>query len=156
MKIFIALVLGILIGAAVIWFYQDNQKRSEPEKFADKIKDGAQSAGNAIANQWHKLSTSDITNELATTGRVIREKAHAAGQAIADATADARITAAIKAKLVGDSGLASLSISVNTTEGVVTLSGAVTSVEQISKAVSIAMEVDGVTKVISTLQIKAG
>ena len=155
MKIFIALVLGILIGALVIMFYRDNPQRSQPEKFADQIKDGAQSAGNAIADQWHKLSTSDITNELARTGRVIREKAHAAGQAIADATADARITAAIKTKLVGDSGLASLSISVNTTEGVVTLSGAVSSVEQISKAISIAMEVDGVTKVISTLQIKA-
>ena len=156
MKTFVALVVGILIGAAAIWFCQDSHKKSQPEKFADKIKDSAHSAGTAIADQWHKLRTEDITNELAGTGRVIREKARAAGQAIADATTDARITAAIKARLVGDSGLASLSISVNTTEGVVTLSGSVSSVEQIGKAVSIAMEVDGVTKVISTLQIKAG
>ena len=156
MKIFIALVLGILIGALVIMFYRDNPQRAQSEKFSDTIKDGAQSAGDAIADQWHKLSTSDITNELASTGRVIREKAHAAGQAIADATADARITAAIKAKLAADSGFASLSISVNTTEGVVTLAGSVPSAEHISNAISIAMEVDGVIKVISTLQIKAG
>ncbi len=155
MKIFVALVLGILIGALAIQLYRDNPQRSQPERLAEKIKDGAQSAGSVIADQWHKLSNSDITNELASTGRVIREKAHAAGQAIADATADARITAAIKAKLVGDSGLASLSISVNTTEGVVTLSGAAPAAEQINRAISIAMDVEGVIKVISTLQIKA-
>ena len=155
MKIFIALVLGILIGALAVMFYRDNPQRSQPEKLAEKIKDGAQSAGNAIADQWHKLSASDITNELASTGRVIREKAQAAGHALADATADARITTAIKARLVADSGLATLSISVNTTAGVVTLSGSVSSAEQIAKAIALAMDADGVTRVISTLQIKA-
>ena len=114
------------------------------------------SARDAVTEQWRKLRTEDITNELARTGQVIREKAHAAGQAIADATLDARITAAIKAKLAADSGLGSFSISVNTTDGVVTLAGSVRSAEQVSNAISIAMEVDGVTKVISTLQVKAG
>ena len=156
MKIFIALVLGILIGALAILFYRDSQQRSQPQTVGQQLKDTASSAGDAIANQWHKLPTEDITNELARTGRVIREKAHAAGQAIADATLDARITATIKTKLAADSGLGSFSISVNTTDGVVTLSGSVTSAEHVSKAISIAMEVDGVTKVISTLQIKAG
>jgi len=156
MKFFITLVLGIAIGVAAIWYYQHSHRKSQVDRFADQIKDTAQSAGAAIADQWHKLNTEDITNELAHTGQVIREKTHAAGRAIADATADARITTAIKAKLVGDSGLASLSISVNTTEGVVTLSGAVTSVEQIRKAISVAMDVDGVVKVISTLQLKSG
>ena len=156
MKFFITLVVGIAIGAAAIWYFQNSHKQSAAEKFADQIKDGAHSAGSAIADQWHKLRTEDIADEIARTGRVIREKTQAAGQTVADATADARITAAIKAKLVGDSGLASLSISVNTTKGVVTLSGAVSSVEQIRKAISIAMDADGVTKVISTLQLKAG
>ena len=156
MKTFMVLVVGILIGAAVLWFYQGGRKNSQPEKFTEQIKDSAHSAGAAIADQWHKLRTEDITNELASTGQVIREKAHAAGRAIADATLDARITTAIKAKLAADSGLGSFSISVNTTDGVVTLSGSVPSAEHISKAISIAMDVDGVTKVISTLQVKAG
>ena len=155
MKILVALVLGILIGVAAIWYYQNDHKDSRVEDLANKVKAGAQSAGNAIAGEWRKLRTEDITNELATTGRVIRERAHAAGQAIADATADARITAAIKAKLVADAGLSSLSISVNTTGGMVTLSGAVPSVEQIRQAIAITMEVEGVNKVVSTLQLKA-
>ncbi len=155
MKIFFTLVVGILIGAAAIWIYQDSHKKSQVEKIADQIKDSAQSAGSAIADQWHKLSNSDITNELARTGRVVREKAREAGQAIADATADARMTAAIKARLVADSGLSTLSISVNTTEAVVTLSGSVASADQIGKAIALAMDTEGVIRVVSTLQIKA-
>src|ERR1019366_4142677 len=123
MKIFVSLLFGIIIGAFAVWIYRDNQAKSRPQSVGDQIKDSAQSARDAVADKWRelKLSTGDITNELASTGRVIREKTQAAGRAIADATADARITAAIKARLVADSGLASLSISVNTTDGVVTL-----------------------------------
>jgi hyperosmotically inducible protein len=157
MKIFVSLLFGIIIGAFAVWIYRDNHEKSRPQSVGDQIKDSAQSARDAVADKWRelKLSTGDITNELASTGRVIREKTQAAGRAIADATADARITAAIKARLVADSGLSSLSISVNTTDGVVTLAGAVSSADQISRAISIALEVDGVNKVISTLQIKA-
>ena len=73
---------------------------------------------------------------------------------IADATADARMTAAIKGKLVATRDLSALSISVNTTGGVVTLSGTVPAPEDISKAMLLAMDTDGVTEVISTLQVK--
>ena len=77
-----------------------------------------------------------------------------AGHAIADATADARTTATIKAKLVASRDLSALNISVNTTAGVVTFSGAVSSSEDISKAILLAMETDGVREVVSTLQVK--
>jgi hyperosmotically inducible periplasmic protein len=156
MKIFVSLLFGIIIGAFAVWIYRDNQAKSRPQSVGEQIKDSAQSAGNAVADKWRelKLSTGDITNELASTGQVIREKARAAGQAIADATAEPRTTATIKGKLMADSGLSSLNISVNTTGGVVTLSGMVSSADQIVKAMQIAMEVDGVSKVISTLQVK--
>jgi osmotically-inducible protein OsmY len=121
-----------------------------------QIKNSTQSLSDTVADNWHdlKLRTQDITNELAGTGQVIREKARAAGHAIADATVDPRTTAAIKGKLMADSGLSSLNISVNTTGGVVTLSGTVSSAEQVSKAMQIAMDSEGVSKVISTLQVK--
>jgi len=73
---------------------------------------------------------------------------------LADTTADARITAAIKAKLLGDHDLSAISISVNTTGGIVTLSGTVPTPAAISKAMLLAMETDGVQEVISTLQVK--
>ena len=157
MKIFLALVFGILVGAFAVWVYRDNLDKSHPQSVGEQIKASAKSAGETIEEKFRSLDLSkeNITNELARTGRVVREKARQAGQAIADATADARITTAIKGRLVADSGLASLSISVNTTEGVVTLSGSASSADQISKAIALAMETDGVTKVISTMQIKA-
>ena len=56
--------------------------------------------------------------------------------------------------VLGNRELSALSISVNTTEGIVTLSGTVSSAEDISKAMLLAMETDGVREVISTLQVK--
>ncbi|MFO1488868.1 MAG: BON domain-containing protein [Verrucomicrobiota bacterium] len=155
MKIFFTLVVGIVIGALVVLLLRDQRLNSRSQRLADSITAGAESARAAITNQWGKIRTEDITNELARTGQVIRQKAQTAGRVIADATADARITTAIKAKLAADSGLASFSISVNTTEGVVTLAGSVRSPEDIRKAIAAAQEVDGVAKVVSSLQIKA-
>ena len=46
----------------------------------------------------------DIGKEVAETGNVVRRRARDLGSAVADATADARISAAIKAKLAADAG----------------------------------------------------
>src|SRR5207302_5909068 len=99
------------------------------EQTGTQIQNAARSAGDAIQDKLRSLNlrTNDIREELSRSGQVIRRKAGEAGKAIADATADARVTAAIKAKLVADSELSALSISVNTTDGVVTLSGTVPS-----------------------------
>jgi hyperosmotically inducible protein len=67
---------------------------------------------------------------------------------------DARITAAIKAKLLTSKELSAWNISVNTTAGVVTLSGIVDSPDEIGRAMVIAMDAEGVREVISTLQVK--
>jgi osmotically-inducible protein OsmY len=47
-----------------------------------------------------------------------------------------------------------MKIDVDTTDGVVTLSGTVKSHEQIVRAMDIAYETEGVYKVVSTLQVK--
>jgi len=100
------------------------------------------------------LSTTNIKAELARTGAIVRRKASDAGQVVADATADTRITATIKGKLVGDPNLSVLSISVSTTDGLVTMSGAASSPDNIRKAVQLAWETDGVRGVVSTIQVK--
>jgi hyperosmotically inducible periplasmic protein len=61
----------------------------------------------------------------------------------------------IKAKLLNESSLASLTIHVDTTDGVVTLSGTVPSHEAIAKAMELALETEGVKKVVSTLEVKS-
>jgi osmotically-inducible protein OsmY len=156
LRVFLALVVGIVIGAAGLWFYSTSQGKARVQNAGAQLQSAAKSAGDAVEEKLRALNLrpQDIKDDLARSGQVVRRKAQEAGHAIADATADARITGTIKAKLVADRSLPGLSISVSTTDGVVTLSGSVPSTEAISKAMLVAMETDGVREVISTLQVK--
>ena len=153
-----ALIVGLAIGAGVVWYFQSGRNNSRVQAAANQAQNAARSAGDAIQQKLRVLDLrpQDVKDELGRTGQVVRRKAKEAGEAIADATADARITAAIKGKLVASRELSALSISVNTTGGIVTLSGSVPSADAISKAMLLAMETDGVKEVISTLQVKPG
>jgi uncharacterized membrane protein len=156
MRLILALVVGAAIGAAAVWYYSNSQNRARVQSAGNQIEDAAKSARDTVQDKLRvfDLRTNDIKDELARTGQVIRRKAQEASKAIADATADARITGAIKTKLLTTSDLSALSISVNTTAGIVTLSGTVPSTDAISKAMLLAMETDGVSEVVSTLQVK--
>jgi hyperosmotically inducible protein len=156
MRIFLALIVGVAIGVAAFWFYSSEQNRKQVRKTGEQIDTATKPARDTIQEKLRVLDlrSDDIKDELARTGQVIRRKARDVGNAVADATADARITAAIKGKFLTERELSALSISVNTTAGVVTLSGTVSSPEHISKAMLLAMETAGVREVISTLQVK--
>jgi hypothetical protein len=147
-------VLGIVV-MAIYWLRGGGP--TEPPSFGQlqhEVESGASKVKRA-ANEKLGLDTDRIRDELARTGRVVRRKAAEVGTKVADATVDARTTAAIKAKLALDSQLSAWDISVDTTAGRVTLAGTVTSPELIQKAMSLALEQDGVDEVISTLQVKA-
>lgn len=156
MRILLTLLIGIIIGAVGVWLYATKEGRSTAKAAGDQIESATKSTRDALQEKMKalELSSDDIKDELAKTGTVVRRKAKDAGEAIADATADARTTAAIKGKLLASRDLSAMSISVNTTSGVVTLSGSVSSPEEVSKAMLLAMETDGVTQVISTLRVK--
>ena len=155
-KIFLGLILGIVIGAAGFWYFNTADGKSRVQGTSEQIQNAAKSAGDAIHAKLKVLDLrpEDIKDDLAHSGQVVRRQARDAGKAIADSTADARTTAAIKAKFLGDRNLSALSISVNTTAGVVTLSGTAPSPDAISHAMLLAMETDGVREVISTIQVK--
>jgi osmotically-inducible protein OsmY len=153
----LALIVGITVGAAGLWYFNTRDGKSRAQATGTQIENAAKSTGQAVENKLKVLDLRPqaIQDELARTGQVIRRTAHDAGKAVADATADARITAAIKGRLLANRSLSALSISVNTTNGIVTLSGTVSSIEAIGQAMLLAMETDGVREVISTLQVKA-
>lgn len=156
MRILLALILGLIVGAAAVWYYGQGRSNPHVQQATDGVENAVKSAGDAVQEKLRVLDLrpQDVKDELARTGQVVRRKAKEAGQAIADATADARITGAIKSKLIANRDLSALSISVNTTAGVVTLSGTVPTTEDLSKAMLLAMETDGVKEVVSTLQVK--
>jgi hyperosmotically inducible periplasmic protein len=156
MKSFLSLIVGLAIGGAAVWFYTNYRNDPRLRTAGQKVETATKSALDAATNELQvlHLRPEDIKDELGRTGQVVRRAAIDAGHAIADATADARTTAAIKTKLLTSRDLSALNISVNTTAGVVTLSGSVATPEHISKAILLAMETEGVREVVSTLQVK--
>jgi hyperosmotically inducible periplasmic protein len=82
-------------------------------------------------------------------GAKAKEKAGEAG----DVMSDAGITAAVKTKLLGDTKTPGLKIDVDTTNGVVTLTGEVANAAERTNAVKIAQETKGVKKVVNKLTI---
>ena len=85
MRAFIALLLGLIIGGAVAWYYANHRGNPDLRAAQDKVSDAAKSARDTIQDQLRGLNLrpDDIKDELARTGQVIRRKAHEAGQVIA-------------------------------------------------------------------------
>jgi len=147
-------VIGALIGVGAYIFFTESGTSRKLEKTGNKIAEGAEAAKEKWTDKVGELDTDRIKDELSKTGKVIAKKAEQAGSAISDVAADARITTEIKSKLAVESDLSALKISVDTTGGVVTLAGTVSSLAAIQKAMKLALSVDGVRQVISTLQVK--
>ncbi len=154
MKTLFVLFLGAAIGFGIYWYLQHPDADRQIHAAGEKISSGVEQTRDKISESVSNIDTQEIKDELARTGFVVRKKAAAAGARIADAAADARITAAIKSKFALDRDLSALSISVNTTRGKVTLSGTVSSHDLIKRAMRIALEPEGATEVVSTLQVK--
>ena len=158
-NVFLVFVTGGVLGAGGHWYLTQPRSQELTAQAKENLRESSASVRESAANVGESLKQTfdaeNIKEELARTGRVVREKAAKMADSVADAAANARTTAAIKTKLVADTGLPAFSINVDTSDGVVTLSGTVSSHEEIAKAMKLAMESDGVHKVISLLQVKA-
>ncbi len=154
-KFLIAFTLGVVFGVGGFWYLQQDHAKRTLRDAEHTVAGSVEKAGGTIHDKLGEIKGEDIQRELERAGVVIQEKAREAGAAIWDATANTRTSAAIKAKLLTQPGVSSMNINVDTTDGVVTLAGAVTSPDEVAKAIKVAMETDGVTKVISTLQVKS-
>ncbi|MEO8342427.1 MAG: BON domain-containing protein [Gallionella sp.] len=85
-----------------------------------------------------------------SAGEKMSEQTRKAGGAIEDTA----ITTKVKAAILAEPNLKTLQISVDTVQGVVTLSGAVDSQSSISRAKSVASGIDGVKEVRNQLVVK--
>lgn len=96
-------------------------------------------------------AASDIGDSVDEYGDKMSEQ----GAKSAQAWNDTEVTTKVKAALLGEPGLKSMKISVDTVEGVVTLTGTVDSQASNDKASAIAMAVDGVERVVNQLTLTA-
>ncbi len=163
------LLLGIILGIASAWFYantyaipggQEAERRAAAHaaKALESMQGAAEQAKLVLAARLGalELRADDIAAELAQTGKVVRRRARDLGDTVVDTAHDARITAAIKAKLAADPGISVLGISVATTAGRVTLAGTVASPELVGRATALALETEGVREVVALLRVNRG
>ena len=159
------LILGIILGAVGFWFLQKKaaehpEAERRYEQSAADLRDNASAAAQNMTDALRaKLDTLGLRNdqikdELTRNGKIFRHKAQDIGDQAADAASDARAITEIKAKYAADATLSVWSISVGCTQGHTTLSGTVSSPDDIGKAVAIALDADGVRDVTSTLDVK--
>lgn len=147
-KTLLLLLTGALLGVGGYWLFQRAQNKGQLAEAKDRVTYAAWKAGKSI-----KEAADEVKSELGKTGVIVRDKAKSASDAVSAAVSDSAVTTGVKAKLLAESGLRG--VGVETTEGVVTLSGTVSSHEDIARAMKIALEADGVRRVVSRLQISA-
>jgi hyperosmotically inducible protein len=81
-------------------------------------------------------------------------RANDAASTVGDTVSDSALTAKIKSKMVLDDDVKARGIDVDTSGAVVTLTGIVRSADERDRAVRLARETRGVTKVIDKLQVR--
>jgi chaperonin GroES len=118
MRVLLRLVVVAALVLGGIWLIQDR-----------KLASSGREVRSAIDSMVRQLDVHELGEELKRTGRIVRRKAGQAAREVADATQDARTTAGIKTGLALDPTLSALDISVDTTDGRVTLAGHVDSTE---------------------------
>jgi hypothetical protein len=145
MRSFGAFILGLVLGAAILWLVVGKPDLTRSAKWDDKSENLSERKGTP------ELTSENIKRELKETGTVIREKT----EVVADKIADATITATVDGKYLMDPDLSIRRIDVSTTDGVVTLNGTAPNAALIKRAIQLAMDTPGVNKVVSNLQIPA-
>jgi osmotically-inducible protein OsmY len=93
-------------------------------------------------------------NRAREAGAEIGEKVADGASAAQRALANAQLTAKIKSKMALDDAVPAASIDVDSAEGVVTLSGRVRSEAERERAVRLARETDGVSRVVDRLRVQ--
>jgi len=98
------------------------------------------------------VTASAVSAQSAT--QEAKDKTKAAAHKTAVVMTDAEITSAVKTKLLADTKVGGLKIDVDTSHGVVTLTGPVHSVAEKNQAIHLARDTHGVKKVVSKLAIE--
>ena len=117
---------------------------------ADMAEGGAKPAIAERIAQW-KLSSDEIKSEFDASGRVARSKTLGAGEPTG--LMDDLLVTLVSGKLKDDADTSALKIAVTANKGVVTLTGSAHSLDQIGKAVALALDTNGANQAISTITL---
>jgi hyperosmotically inducible protein len=130
------LLLAVVgVGAVAAYAYWSDNGATLREKAADVATDTAKREAGRIAS-------------------VAAEKAGDAAGTISDTMGDTALTAKIKSKMALDDHVQARDIDVDTSDGVATLTGVVASADERKRAVQLARDTEGITRVVDKLEIR--
>lgn len=137
--------------------------RNAAEKASDNVRSGANSAANALGNaagnvahtarltEW-RLNSADIQADIDAKREIVRTKT-AAGAPTGNMD-KSTLQAAVEGRIKADTDLSTFKIEVDPGQnGEVNLDGEVNSADQVGKAIALALDTDGVTKVTSKIEV---
>ena len=141
----------------------DNSLNATADRMAGDVHSAANSASNAIGTaatniattariaEWH-LSATDLQADLDNNKEIVRTKeATGAPTGTSDKSV---IESMVKGRLEADSQIAALKLDVDADKaGEVKLSGKANSAEQVGRAIALALDTEGVTKVTSKIKL---
>lgn len=117
--------------------------------------------GTYVIGYWQGDRRADATIDMPSidqqrvreTGTEIAEGARAAGARVAEVVEDGALTAKIKSKMALDDHVKARDIDVDTSDGLITLTGTLRSEEEHERAVRLALETEGVRTIIDALVV---
>lgn len=135
-----------------------NRASDSVNRTANSASDAISSAASSASTQMHiaewKLSTGDLQADLQADRPIVRTKDSSKAGAPTGTMDKSVVESSVKAKLKADSDLAALKFDVNAQkDGSVELEGKANSVEQVGKAIALALDTDGVNKVTSKIKL---
>jgi hyperosmotically inducible protein len=138
LRLFIVLFILAALGAYLLGY---------------RVRDGRLVGPNGAVATTGPLPEVDTT-KAREVGAAIGDKVAVGATAAQHALANTALTGKIKAKIALDDTLDASNISVDTVDGVVTLTGTVTSDAQRTRAVQLARETDGVKSVTDRIKVQ--
>ena len=128
---------------------------STADAMAKNAGDAVRSAANSVAAttrelEW-KLTNNDIKDDVAAGRTIERSKAGAPTGATVDKS---DLKTAVEARLRADSQIANMPIDVDADrDGQINLSGKTNTIDQVGRAIAVALDTDGVSKVSSKISL---
>jgi osmotically-inducible protein OsmY len=148
------LTLALLgVGCLVVYNYTaDRDPFQLPGTSAEAIKDSMRETVSGAVRETVKGTVSETAAEVKERAKAGAKTAAARAEEVVEAAA---LTSKIKAKMALDDLVKASEINVDTEGSVVTLTGEVGSADERRRAVRIATETQGVTKVVDQLRVRS-
>jgi osmotically-inducible protein OsmY len=128
------------------------------KKGAEKTAEAAKKVGEVTADAFGKtvdaVKNTDVKVKDDTRVEIHKDDGDPSVKTAGEATTDAAITSAVKSKLLADARVRGMKIDVDTSKGVVTLTGNVTGAAERAAALDLARTTTGVKDVVDKLTVK--